>query len=180
MATSPRPEGVGELMHLRIVTWNMDHWKHPGDTRAAWDYLKTLSPSPDLALVQEAVSPLTNGAVSDWNAQSIPPATEPPLWYIGPYRPWGSAVVSYSPALTEISTAHTPYSSQEVPLYGTHPGSVRVAQADLPDGSKLTLISVYGLINFGYAVTTIHRILADLTPLFDDKRYNAQVVLGAT
>lgn len=167
-------------MRLRIVTWNIDHWKgsgrDPGHTRAAWEYLETLS--PDLALVQEATSPLTNGAAIGWKGQSIPPATEPASWHIGPRRRWGSAVISYGPALTEVSTARSPYSPLDVPLRGTHPGCVRVAQADLPDQSKLTLISVYGLIDAGYAVTTMHRILADLTPVFDDTRYNAHVVLG--
>jgi hypothetical protein len=87
-------------------------------------------------------------------------------------------VVSYGSALTELATARSPYSPQDVPLRGTHPGCVAVAQAVLPDGSKLTLISVYGLIDSGYSVTTLHRILSDLTPLFDDRRYNAHVVLG--
>jgi hypothetical protein len=31
----------------------------------------------------------------------------------------------------------------------------------------LTLISAYGLIENGYAITTVHRLLSDLTPLFD-------------
>lgn len=39
-------------MPLRIVTWNMDSWKHPGQTRAVWEYLGSLA--PDLALIQEA------------------------------------------------------------------------------------------------------------------------------
>lgn len=168
-------------MRLKIVSWNMDHWRRTIHTRAAWDYLATLK--PDLALVQEAVSPLPDGAVSDWKGRSVPSATNPEAWYISPTRRWGSAVVSYGLALTEVATARSPYSSQDVPLYGTHPGCVRVAQADLPDGSKLTLISVYGLIDAGYAVTAMHRILADLTPLFDDERYhsrrkNVHVVLG--
>ena len=167
-------------MRLKIVTWNMDHWKgsgrEPGHTRAAWEYLETLS--PDLALVQEATSPLKNGAVSGWKGQSIPPATEPAAWHIDPTRRWGSAVASYGPALTEVSTARSPYSPQDVPLRGTHPGCVAVAQAALPDRSKLTLISVYGLIDAGYSVTTLHRILSDLTPLFDDRRYNDHVVFG--
>jgi hypothetical protein len=167
-------------MRLRIVTWNIDHWKSsqrdPGHTRAAWEYLETLS--PDLALVQEATSPLTNGVVSTWEGHAIPTATEPALWHIGPTRHWGAAVVSYGPALTEVATARSPYSALDVPLRGTHPGCVRVAQADLPDQSKLTLISVYGLIDAGYSVTMMHRILADLTPLFDDNRYNVHVVLS--
>jgi exonuclease III len=165
-------------MRFKVATWNMDHWKgsgrDPGHTRAAWEYLETLL--PDLALVQEATSPLTNGAVSNWKGQSIPPATE--SWHIGPTRRWGSAVVSYGCALTEVSTARTPYSSQDIALRGTHPGCVAVAQAALPDGSKLTLISMYGLIDAGYSVTTLHRFLSDLTPLFDDRRYNSRIVLG--
>jgi endonuclease/exonuclease/phosphatase family metal-dependent hydrolase len=90
----------------------------------------------------------------------------------------GSAVVSYGPALTEVATARSPFSRLDVPLRGTHPGSVAVAQATLPDHSTLTLISVYGLIDAGYSVTTMHRILSDLTSLFDDRRYSQHLLLG--
>jgi hypothetical protein len=87
-------------------------------------------------------------------------------------------VVSYGRALTTVETARSPYSTVEVPLLGTHRGCVRVAQFGLPDQTKLSLISAYGLIDYGYAVTTMQRILSDLTPLFDNARYNAQIVLA--
>ncbi len=39
-------------------------------------------------------------------------------------------------------------------------------------------MSVYGLIEYGYAVTTVHRILSDLTPLFDTSNGQRVVVGG--
>jgi hypothetical protein len=42
-----------------------------------------------------------------------------------------------------------------------------VAQTPFPDGSPLTTISVYGLIDAGYAQTMMLRVLSDLTPLFN-------------
>lgn len=167
-------------MSLKIVTWNMDHWKGqlsiPEHTRAAWSYLDGLA--PDIALVQEAVSPISSGEDSQWKACTVPPASEPRSWWISSNRPWGSAVVSYGPDVTAVTAARSPYSPHEVPILQTHPGCVRVAQATLPGRSALTIISVYGLIDAGYAVTTMHRILSDLTPLFDDKRYNERIILG--
>ena len=43
--------------------------------------------------------------------------------------------------------------------------------------SGLTAISLYGLIDDGYAVTTLHRQLSDLTPLIDSE-LGSRVVLG--
>ena len=58
-------------------------------------------------------------------------------------------------------------------LHRTHPGSVAIATCE--DG--LTLVSIYGLIENGYAITSVHRQLSDLTPLFDSK-LGARVVLA--
>ena len=69
------------------------------------------------------------------------------------------------------------HSSREVSLYQTWPGSVAVATAEPDDGPPVTFVSVYGLIDCGYAVTTVHRVLSDLTPLLDSK-YGKRLVLG--
>ena len=46
------------------------------------------------------------------------------------------------------------------------------------EGEPITVVSVYGLIEYGYAVTTLHRILSDLTPLFDTSNGRRVVVGG--
>ena len=42
----------------------------------------------------------------------------------------------------------------------------------------LTFVSMYGVIEHGYADTTVNRQLSDLVPLFDDPRYEHGIVLG--
>lgn len=153
---------VGESGVTRIVTWNMSYWARSACQRAAaWEFLRSLQ--PDFALVQEAVPP-----------QDLPPSH---CVYrrggIGSRRPWGSGVVSFSGAITEITTVISPHGSRVTQLHRTHPGSVAVAGTE----DDLTLMSVYGLIDDGYAVTTVHRQLSDLTPLLDTK-YGRRVVLA--
>lgn len=43
-----------------------------------------------------------------------------------------------------------------------------IARAQLPEG-ETTLISAYGLLEFGFASGTMLRTLADLEPLLDDR-----------
>ncbi len=62
-------------------------------------------------------------------------------------------------------------------LLQTVPGSVAVARARV-DGRLLTFVSMYGVIENGYADTTVHRQLSDLSPLFDHPQLAHAVVLG--
>jgi hypothetical protein len=87
----------------------------------------------------------------------------------------GTAVVSYTGSLTEISSVRSPFGKTELDLRQTFPGSVSVAQQD---GEQPTVfVSVYGVLDAGYAITTMHRILSDLTPLLDSP-LGRQVILG--
>src|SRR5665647_1469919 len=73
---------------LRLVTWNLNHWRQPmlpTDTRrAAWEYLSS-GIGAGVALVQEAVPPLELGP--DRAAYGE----------IAGHRNWGSAVVALDP-----------------------------------------------------------------------------------
>lgn len=147
---------------IRVVSWNMNRWMRSASQRgAAWEFLKSLK--PDFALLQEAVPP-----------DDLPPSH---CVYrregISRRRPWGSAVVSFSDTITEIANVVSPHGARVTQLHRTHPGSVAVAVTE----NGLALISVYGLIDDGYAVTTVHRQLSDLTPLFDTT-YGKQAVLA--
>lgn len=146
----------------RVVTWNMNYWARSAHERAAaWGFLRSVE--PDFALLQEAVPP-----------EELPRTH---CVYqrggISRRRPWGSAVVSFSEVITEITAVASVHGSRVTQLRRTHTGSVAVAVTR----NGLTLISVYGLIDDGYAVTTVHRQLSDLTPLFDTK-YGRQAVLA--
>jgi hypothetical protein len=47
----------------------------------------------------------------------------------------------------------------------------------LPTSESVTAISLYGLLD-ERSDASVHRSLSDLTPLFEDKRYNRRLVLG--
>jgi hypothetical protein len=142
-------------MDLRIATWNMNHCQQgPTAREEAWAYLAR-EVEPDIALLQETIHPPEQENVLSR------------VGGIGTRRPWGSAVAAYGRPITELTSVQSPYSSQHVSILQTHPGCVVVAQTPFPDGSPLTTISVYGLIDAGYAQTMMLRVLSDLTPLFN-------------
>ncbi len=146
----------------KIISWNMSHWLRSADQRAAaWDYLRALA--PDFVLLQEAVPPDD----VDTERSVYRPGG------IGGNRPWGSAVISFAGPVREIVEVTSPYSKERNNLLETYPGSVAIASSK----SGLTLISVYTVIDHGYAITTLHRQLSDLTPLFDT-RLGRDVVLA--
>jgi hypothetical protein len=44
--------------------------------------------------------------------------------------------------------------------------------------TALTFVSIYGLIDNGYADTTLNRQLSDLAPLFDDPAHAGRIIMG--
>ena len=145
-------------MILKVAAWNMGHWSHRKVAQEAWQYLDAVI-VPDIALVQESAPPTER-------------QSDCCLWReIGGTRQWGSGVL----------TKHLPMT--EVPLVqNSYPGAVAVVDVVLPDGSSLVVVSMYGLMDeHGYAITTLHRMLSDLTHLFDGKLRaggRPQVLLG--
>lgn len=148
---------------MRIVTWNMNHWQRTEEQRAASaDYLwKTID--PDVALLQEAAPPFPPQAIFRSGG-------------IDARRPWGSAIVSDLP-LQEVTSVRSAYGGEQVELLRTHPGCVAVADVTMTDAEPVTVVSMYGVWEAGYADTTMHRIISDLTPLFDSTRWK-RIVLG--
>ena len=154
------------VRHLRVVTWNLDHWRRGTQTRRdAWSYLAS-GLSSDIALLQECVPPRD--------------LSRSHLVYreIGGSRSWGSAVAVFNKELSieEVGAVRTKYGSTRFPMLGTYPGAMIVARVDIPTVGPITCVSVYGLINV-YAQTTMLRIVADLIPLFDSPE-GERVVLG--
>ena len=152
---------LGYAATVRVATWNMNHWRRSDGERAAgWKFLRDLE--LDLALVQEAVPPPDVTVVARSGG-------------IGPTRHWGSAVVSYAGGLAEITSVRSPFGKAVLDLCQTFPGSVAVAH-DRGDHPTV-FVSVYGVLDAGYAITTMHRILSDLTPLLDSP-LGKRVILG--
>jgi hypothetical protein len=157
---SPQPAESPTPFHpLSVVTWNMDHWKRTAQTRRdAWSYLSGLG--CDVALLQECVPP------KDLDRSKIVHR------HIAGNRPWGSAVAILNNELgiEEIGSVRIRYSSTLFSMLGTYPGATIVAGVGFPAVGSITFVSVYGLIDV-YAQTTMLRIVADLIPLFDGRRW---------
>jgi hypothetical protein len=146
---------------MRIVVWNMSHWQKSDELRReAWGALKLLE--PDVALVQEAVPP-----------PDLSQAYRP----IGGARPWGSAVVGLTTRVKPVDSVQGRYNTKPASLLQTFPGSVAIASAQI-EGNELVFVSMYGVIDNGYADTTVQRQLSDLVPLFDNASMSGRIVLG--
>jgi len=163
-------EALTVVRPLRVVTWNMNHWRQsraPVDTRrAAWRHLEGAL-GADVALVQEAVprSDLAPGrAVYE---------------EIAGHRSWGSAVVAFGDhaSVQPVRAVRMPWSRRHHVLLNTHPGSVAIAEVAVPGVEPITFVSVYCVMD-GSALATMHRIIADLVPLFDSPRGARVVVAG--
>lgn len=155
--------GRNDNQRVRIVVWNMSHWQRTAADRvAAWSALHTLG--ADVALLQETSPPASSVANVVYRE-------------IGGRRPWGSAVVGITTRVQAINTVIPRASRRSVELVHTVPGAVAVAAVPTRAG-PLAVVSVYGLIENGYAVSTVHRQLGDLTPLFDAHAWDGRVVFA--
>ena len=156
---------------LRFATWNMDHWRSSDDLRQkAWTFFER-TVRPDIALVQEAF-PVGRGSSVVFREEGIHDDRRSPVRDLG----WGSAVISYGPPLQPLLSAKSPFRPDAQPLLRTFPGSVAIAEVvrDIP----IVAVSAYGLIDRGYAETTVHRILCDLTPLVDERCGQGIIIAG--
>jgi hypothetical protein len=64
-----------------------------------------------------------------------------------------------------------------IPFENSRPGSWTTAVAQVPDFGAVTAISLYGLMD-EKSDASIHRSLSELTPVFEDQRYNRLLLLG--
>lgn len=158
-------------MKIKIATWNMDYWRRSDALRQkAWDYLDNLS-KVDIALLQEA-KPNGHGAFSVNRDLGILDERVDPPRNLG----WGSSIVSYGPKLKGIEVAQSPFSKNPVSVLRTFPGSVAIAEIELDE--PIVVISAYGIIDRGYAESTVHRILSDITPLIDERNGKRIIIAG--
>ena len=154
---------------LRVATWNLNHWQQPllpTDTRReAWGHLAEAM-GVQVALVQEAVPP----------AES--PRTRAVYAEIGGHRNWGSAVVALDPSIDiePIRSVRSVWSKRRFILDASHPGSTAVARVTVPGFQPITCVSTYGVWD-GDPLGSMHRVVADLLPLFDSAD-GARVILG--
>lgn len=136
----------------------MAYWSHKQYSKEAWSYLINQTNS-DILLFQES---FPNNQVLEqekliWNA-------------IGGSRPWGSGIYSNEFPIREhfIKTSFL--------------GSVVGSEIIINDQMKLIVISLYGLMekifNKSYSIPNLHRILSDLTELFESRDTKDRIILG--
>lgn len=142
-------------MTFSVAVWNMQQ------RASGWDYFDRVLDA-DIALLQEVAA--------------APPSSRPGLCKeIGGNRPWGSCVLSRHP-LSELREVTNSYTRGAVPLIRHYPGAVVTALVEVPH-EPIVAVSTYGLFDDGYSITSVHRILSDLTPLMDSSLRH-QVLVG--
>jgi hypothetical protein len=149
----------------------MDYWRRSVALREqAWDFLQRVV-RPDVALLQEAEA-TGRGSCTVFREGGIRDDRRQPPRDLA----WGSAIVSYGPALRSVTEVVGPYSKAPIALHRSFPGTVAIAEVlgEVP----FIVVSAYGLIDHGYADTTMHRVLSDLTPLIDQRRGRGIIVAG--
>tara|TARA_Y100000994_G_scaffold247275_1_gene252303 strand:- start:3348 stop:4067 length:720 start_codon:yes stop_codon:yes gene_type:complete len=135
---------------MKCLVWNMDHWKRSQEQREkAWKFIQSLE--PELCLLNECIDH----------------PSQPYSIHSKDTGAWGTGVFSKY-ALSEITSIDK--GKKTIPLSISHPGAL--VPCELTIGKQeIIAISLYGKIDkSGYATTTLHRSLSDLTPLLDGQR----------
>lgn len=179
---------------LTFVSWNMNN------RAGAWSHLQNLAAENQVAaaLVQEAKNPriLPDG----W--ESNPPASEADpdeRWRIGvpryyrsdsgelkQTRRWyASAVVGTDELQLHPLVPTILQEAADSEFACSHPGQFAVSTAQLADGRRLSLVSLYGIWDTvphspsrRFTEATLHRALSDLTPVFQESEADLVLVAG--
>ena len=149
---------------VRIVSWNIRCRAAFAETEHAWRLLRDEFKA-DAALLQECVP-----------AAGLDESDRLVYDEIGGTRSWGSAVVTHPDLTVERLVTNEAGDPCVV-------ASRAAVVARIGDGvDALVLISIYGLLEqilrTQYSITSLHRILSDLTPLLEDPQRRGRIVLG--
>lgn len=132
-------------MQIQVVTWNIRGKK----SNEIWQFLDDTTTST-ICLLQEA--------------NSVDTENETFLLNVIDKNRRATAILTNGLALEKVELKRN-----------SHPGAVTVGKVLLAEAKPLTVISLYGLLDEGYSITTLHRILSDLTPLID---HTKRVIIG--
>lgn len=142
---------------MKILTWNMDYWKRNSEQRKlAWNYLTNVL-NPDISLIQEIVPPKNS-----YNEINV-------LYHeIDGKRKWGTAIFSKYRIHKELYINNG---------YVGARGTI-IAEIKISDSFSITIVNIYGQIDSnGYATTTMHHLLSDLTTILNHKG-KRNIILG--
>jgi len=147
---------------MRVLAWNMDHWKQrPNQREAAWRFLEEQRPT--VALLQEVCPPERHSAAVYYEGRSA--------------RTWGWGTAVLAPGLAIDAVTSVQVGDKTLGLLGSHPGGLAVAEVDVPEVGLVTCVSMYGVPNQRWEIATVHRMLSDLSPLLYARR-NSLLVMG--
>jgi exonuclease III len=155
-------------MKIRVVTWNMAYWSHKQLHDEAWDYLLNTIDA-DFFLVQESKRPksLENDNNFLWHNAGATSGR----------KAWGTGIYSKKYKLTQEPEDSIPSWNKK-----TFDEMCVVANASIDDGKALILISLYGRMDkvdrVPYCITNLHRVLSDLTGIFNGHFGKRNIVLG--
>jgi hypothetical protein len=148
-----------------VVAWNLNEAR---SRRAkSWTILDDLR--ADISLLNEArvpkerLGPHVRGGES---TRGLDPKV----------RSWATAVLSPF-ALVDLAGDVRTRGYFRAPFANARPGSWTAAVVPVRDVGNVTAIALYGLLD-ERSDASVHRSLSDLTPLFEDTRYNKRLVLG--
>lgn len=151
-------------MKTTIVTWNMAHWTHRKYSEAAWNYLLN-DIDADFILCQEAVRPEVLEGDDNF------------IWHkTRAGKEWGTGIYSKKYTLSQEPDESIPCWSRE------KFNEFCVVANSKVENTELTLISLYGRLDpiqkTGYSIPNLHRILSDLTGIFNGHFGKRNIVLG--
>jgi exonuclease III len=160
---------------LKVVAWNMNH-RSATRNWSLFDESGRLS--CDIALLNEATLPATQLKL---NVQSNGTTIgRDDVKHGGKkIRQWATAVASphHLDRLHDVWVLPPGSQDRRSRLMASRPGSWTAAVVSVPGFKPITMISLYGLLD-ERSDASVHRSLSDLTPLFEDRRYNRLLVLG--
>jgi hypothetical protein len=160
---------------MRVVVWNMNQRLAARN----WNLLKAGGElATDIALLNEATPP-PDGIGLNVETEGETIGRDDKSLGGMKIRKWAAAVVSPHPLQwpDDVWTLSPRQGDRRSKLTVSRPGSWNAAVVSLPSGESITAISVYGLLD-ERSDASVHRSISDITPLFEDERYNRALLLG--
>jgi hypothetical protein len=147
---------------MEVVVWNMNHRLN------SWDGLRKLD--PEIALLTEALVPEDVGMLAQGGQRTEGRDGFP--------RAWAAAIVSKQ-KLRRIQDARALRYGKplDLPFETSRPGTWEAAIVVRDDTEPVTAVCLYGLLD-EKSDASVHRSLSELTPVFEDPRYNKLLLLG--
>jgi hypothetical protein len=173
--TSQEPADRADIVSMKVVAWNMN-WKSADRNWNAFRDGGDLS--CDVALLNEATAPpddLGLEVVTEGVTVGLDDVVHEGL----KTRRWATAVASPHRLENPPDVWALPpkYKDRRSKLKVSRPGAWTAALVKRERRQRITVISLYGLLD-ERSDASVHRSLSDLTPLFEDERYNEWLLLG--